>query len=113
MMLLPMTPFALDRNLGRAYNNAMALLPDDGWAILLDHDILLTTRSWYPQIAEAIAFKPDAGAFVAVTNRIDAVWQRATETDPNNHDVGYHTAIGVARLQQRTLLDITETKGFG
>lgn len=113
-MILPMVPYALDKNLGRAYNEAMALLPnDDDWAIFLDHDILLTTREWYPQIAEAIAFKPDAGAFVAVTNRIDAKWKRAQETDPDNHDVGYHTAVGVARLARRSLLDITETKGFG
>lgn len=113
-MILPMTPYALDKNLGRAYNAAMALLPrDDDWAIMIDHDVLLTTRDWYPQIAEAIAFKPDAGAFVAVTNRIDAFWQRAEESDPENHDVGYHTAIGLARLNRRSLLDITDTKGFG
>jgi GT2 family glycosyltransferase len=114
LVILAMTPYALDLNLGASYNAAMALLPnDDDWAVMLDHDILLTTREWYRQIAEAIAFKPAAGAFVAVTNRIDAVWQRAVETDPNNHDVGYHTAIGLDRLKRRTLLDITDTKGFG
>ncbi len=108
-----MTPFALDRNLGRAYNDAMALLPDDGWAVFIDHDAMNTTREWFRLIAEAIAFKPDAGAFVAVTNRIDCAWQRAQETDRENHDIGYHTRIGLARLKRRTLLDITDTKGFG
>lgn len=112
-MIVPMMPFALDRNLGRAYNEAMALLPEDAWAVFLDHDMMLTTREWYRQIAEAIAFKPDAGTFVAVTNRIDAVWQRAQETDRDNHDIGYHTKIGLDRLKVRTLLDITDTKGFG
>lgn len=113
MTVLTMVPYALDRNLGRAYNEAMALLPDDGWAVFLDHDAMFTTREWYRQIEEAITFKPDAGAFVAVTNRIDAVWQRAAEADPENHDIGYHTAIGLARVHKRTLLDITDTKGFG
>lgn len=113
MTLVAMTPFALDRNLGRAYNDAMRLLPDDGWAVLMDHDISLTTRDWYRQIAEAVAFKPDAGAFVAVTNRIAAPWQRAAESDRNVHDMAYHRQIGKARLKVRTLLDITETKGFG
>lgn len=112
-MVLAMTPFALDRNLGRAYNEAMALLPSDGWAIFIDHDAMPTTREWYRQIVEAIAFKPDAGAFVAVTNRIDAVWQRAQESDRDNHDIAHHTAVGVGRLQTRTLLDVTGTKGFG
>lgn len=113
MTLHPMTPYALDRNLGAAYNRAMTLIPDDDWMCFLDHDILLTTRDWYRQLVEAIAFKPDAGAFVAVTNRIDATWQRAAESDRENHDIGYHTRIGLARLQVRTLLDITDTKGFG
>jgi GT2 family glycosyltransferase len=112
-MLIAMTPYALDRNLGRAYNDAMALVPEDGWVVFLDHDILLTTRDWYRQIVEAIAFQPAAGAFVAVTNRIDATWQRAVEADPDNHDIGYHTRIGLQRQARRTLLDITETKGFG
>ena len=74
-----MMPFATDMDLGRAYNEAMSLLPDGAWAVLLDHDMLLTTRQWFHQYQEAIAFKPDAGAFVAVTNRIDAKWQRAQD----------------------------------
>ena len=113
MMILPMMPYALDRNLGRAYNEAMALLPADAWAIFLDHDGLQTTREWFRIVAEAIAFKPAAGVFVAVTNRIDAPWQRAPESDPENHDIGYHTTIGRNRLFCRTLLDVTDTKGWG
>ena len=112
-MIYTMTPFALDRNLGAAYNQAMALLPDAAWACFIDHDAMQTTREWYRLLHEAVTFKPDAGAFVAVTNRIDAPWQRAQEADPDNHDIGYHTAIGLARLKTRTLLDITDTKGFG
>lgn len=113
-MILAMTPFSLERNLGRAYNNAMGLLPEGGWAIFTDHDAIVgLTRDWFRLIAEAIAFKPEAGAFVAVTNRIDATWQRASEADPENHDIGYHTAIALERKRRRTLLDITDTKGFG
>jgi GT2 family glycosyltransferase len=109
-----MTPFAEDRNLGAAYNAEMARLPEGHWALFVDHDAMLgLTRDWYRVVREAIAFRPDAGSFVAVTNRIDAVWQRAQEVDPENHDIGYHTRIGLARLARRTLLDITETKGFG
>lgn len=111
--IVPMMPYALDLNLGRAYNECMELVPADAWIVFQDHDMMATTRQWYRQIAEAIRFKPDAGAFVAVTNRIDAVWQRAAESDPENHDIGYHTALGMARLSMRTLLDITDTKGFG
>lgn len=114
MKLWPMIPSSLERNLGRAYNEAMALIPDGDWALMVDHDAILgLTRDWHQMLDEAIRFMPNAGAFVAVTNRIDAVWQRAEEADPNNHDICYHTRIALARRERRTLLDITHTKGFG
>ena len=113
-VILAMMPFSPDMNLGRAYNESIQLLPaDDDWAIFLDHDAMHTTRSWFNVIKEAIEFLPRAGAFVAVTNRIDAAWQRAAESDRDNHDIGYHTAIGLERLKKRSLLDISGTKGFG
>jgi len=114
MRLRIMAPY-LKGNLGRAYNEEMERLESsDDWAVFIDHDSIAgLTRSWVDVIEEAIVFKPDAGAFVAVTNRIDAFWQRAEEADPENHDIGYHTRIAHERLARRTLLDITETKGFG
>lgn len=112
MKIFAMTPFAEDRNLGGAYNEAMALLPDDAWAAFLDHDAGFTTREWYRQIAEAIAFQPRA-MFTACTNRIASKWQRAQEADENNHDMAYHRKIGAARLARRTLLDVTHSSGIG
>lgn len=112
MQIFTMTPFAKDRNLGGAYNECMALLPDGGWAAFLDHDAGFTTREWYGQICEAVAFQPRA-MFTAMTNRIASSWQRAAESDPNNHDMAYHRKLGAARLAKRTLLDATTTKGIG
>jgi GT2 family glycosyltransferase len=110
-VILAMTPFAPDKNLGKAYNEAMALLPADGWMIALDHDAALTTRDWRHQVAEAIAFRPDAGAFVACANRIGAFWQKAG--NPDSHDMAEHRRFGAERLKVRTLLDVTDTMGFG
>lgn len=108
-----MLPY-LRGNLGAAYNAEMARLDEGDWAVFVDHDALAgLTRQWIQVIEEAIHFMPAAGAFVAVTNRIDAVWQRAKEADSENHDIGYHTKIAHERLSRRTLLDITDTKGFG
>lgn len=114
-MIYGFQPYAVDRNLGGAYNAQMGMLSrEEDWAVFTDHDVIPgLDRDWFHRFAEAIAFKPDAGAFVAVTNRIDAVWQRAEEADASNHDIGYHTAIALARRERRSLLDITETKGFG
>src|SRR5262245_4383169 len=111
--LTTFVPFDLEANLGRSNNRAMEMLTEDGWGAILDHDAMPTTREWYRQIVEAIEFKPDAGLFTAVTNRIGASWQRATEADVDNHDMVYHRRLGRERLARRTLLDVTGTKGLG
>jgi GT2 family glycosyltransferase len=109
--IFPMVPFRQDKNLGRAYNECMALLPDDAWAIFQDHDAMPTTPHWFRQFREAIEFLPDAGAFVACTNRIASPWQRVG--DENSNDIAAHRAFGAERVKLRTLLDISGTKGFG
>lgn len=109
--LFAMTPFAIDGDLGRAYNECMALIPEDAWLLCMDHDMMLTTREWYRQVVEAIAFKPEAGAFVACTNRIAPPWQQVG--DAENYDIAHHRRFGTERLKVRTLLDITDTMGFG
>lgn len=113
-MLQAMTPFRADGNLGAAYNSAMELLPNDSdWAVFLDHDAMPTTGRWHAQFSEAIAFLPDAGAFVAMTNRIASPWQRPPDVPSNNNDMAWHRKYGAGRLGVRTLLDISGTKGFG
>lgn len=110
-MIYAHVAYDLEANLGRAYNKFMGLLAPDDWAIFLDHDAMATTVSWYRQFAEAIAFLPDAGAFAAMTNRIARPWQRCG--DPDSNDIQLHRWIGEDRLKVRTLLDITDTRGFG
>lgn len=111
-MILSMMPFAPDMNLGRAYNEAMDLLPsEDSWAVFLDHDAMWTTRRWWSQVAEVAAAFPDAGAVTSVTNRIASPWQKAG--DPDCHDVAVHRKFGLERTKVRTLLDVTDTQGIG
>lgn len=116
-MILAMTPFAPDLNLGAAYNAAMDLLPEDGWACLLDHDAAFTTTQWHRQLEEAIALRPE-GTFTGVTNRIYCEWQQAREAarlkdQPFSDDMAEHRKIGQARLKIRTLLDATDASGWG
>lgn len=108
-------PFRRDKNLGLACNEAMERVPDDGWGCLLDHDMMFTTPHWHAQIEEAIAARPEAGAFTCVTNRIASPWQQAREADAirGSNDIDAHRKVGEARRAVRTLLDITSTKGFG
>lgn len=110
-MIYTHVPYRTDANLGKAYNDFLSLLAPDDWAIFQDHDAIPTTGLWFHQFAEAIAFKPDAGAIVAMTNRIASPWQRCG--DPVSNDYALHRAFGKERAKVRTLLDITDTKGFG
>lgn len=111
MPLFAMTPYRDDRNLGRAYNDAVERLHDDDWCCLLDHDVHLLTLDWWRQLQEAIACRPDAGVFTCMTNRIAAPWQQFGPKEC--HDIGALQKIALERQRVRTLLDITETKGFG
>lgn len=111
-MIVAFTPFAVDRNYGAACNAHMQLLSDGDWGVIMDHDMMWTTREWFLQIAEAVTAHPRA-MFTAMTNRIAAPWQRPDGVDVNNHDVAYHRELGRLRLKQRTLLDVTHTKGLG
>lgn len=107
-------PFASDRNFGRACNETLAEMAPGTWAVILDHDAMFTTPYWHAQIVEAIACRPDAGAFAVVTNRIASNWQRDAEGAALGDDVMLHRVLGERRRRsRRSLLDITCTKGFG
>lgn len=111
MMIHTAIPYDLEANLGRAYNRFMDLLPEGSWAIMQDHDAMPTTGAWFRQFKEAIDFMPHAGAFVAMTNRIASPWQQVG--DRNSNDIAAHREFGRKRAKIRTLLDISDTKGFG
>lgn len=110
-MIHTSTPWDDDGNLGRAYNDFMRRVSDEDWVIFKDHDCLPTTSRWHQQFAEAIAFLPNAGAIVAMTNRIASSWQRCG--DQRSDDVAAHRRFGAARASTRTLLDVTDTRGWG
>ena len=110
-MIHTMMPFALDMNLGRAYNEAMSRIGDDDWACFLDHDAIWTTREWYRQITKAVAFVPTAGLITAVASRGWQSWQCTDKKNEDNHDMAFHRKVGLARLKIRILLDVTEASG--
>lgn len=105
-------------DLGFTYNAYMDLIPEDDWACFMDHDTLVTSRSWYRVLEAAVESEPDAGAFVAVTNRLVKArsgWQMAPEADHDNHDVIYHWKIGYLRERKygASLQDVTDIESKG
>lgn len=64
------TPFALDKNLGRAYNIAFKDVPDDDWVALIDRDVHFLTPNSIPIMYEYVKQWPDTGIFTCFTNRV-------------------------------------------
>lgn len=64
-----MIPYALDKNLGRAYNEAMELIGEDDWGCLIDYDVQLLTPDAVRILYEYAELYPDA-FLTCFTNRI-------------------------------------------
>ena len=104
-------PFAEDRNFGGECNHYLAMAPAGAWVAILDHDIFWGTGRYHELMCEAIAARPDAGAFAVVTNRCASPWQRSPGA-PTSDDVREHRRHGeLCRTTRRTLTDIGRCVG--
>lgn len=70
MKIRYITPFALDKNIGKAYNEAISELPDDCYVVLRDGDTMFLTPDWGKQIEEIIKNNPEYSLITCMTNRI-------------------------------------------
>lgn len=91
------TPYATDFNIGRAYNEFIALLPDDAWVCLRDGDTCFTTpdSNWGKQIADII--KKHGNDFQLIgcyTNRLASPNQLYNKEFSENWDWMDHKNIG-------------------
>lgn len=105
-------------DIGMVYNEYMALVPSGDWATFMDHDIALTSKKWFRLVEHAIRQHPEAGAFVAMTNRLNKAksgWQITDRIDPNNGVMADHRALGedLARSPGSTLRDVTNIEDDG
>lgn len=101
-----LTPYALDKNLGKAYNEAMDLIPEGDTACITDYDVLFLTPDGPAIVAEYARLFPDA-MLVCYTNRIHPTSKQLAD-NPNNDRVKNH--IQVAEQQKRFLYQVTELK---
>lgn len=65
-----MKPYALDKNLGRAYNEAMAIIPEGDWACLMDYDTMFLTPDCGRILHQYATLYESVGLFTCWTNRI-------------------------------------------
>jgi hypothetical protein len=84
--------------LPKAYNEALAMVPDDWWVCVIDPDILLPPQDyWFRLLTEAINKEPGAGMFSAMTNRLmreKSGYQMVADNYEWNMDLQMHLWLG-------------------
>ena len=104
-----LTPFALDKNLGKAYNDAMRMIPDNDWACLIDYDVQFLTPDAIAHMHEYVRLNPDAGMLTCFTNRIGCGEQLLNGFSENS-DMLHH--LQLAEKQKKNLYKVTELKSL-
>ena len=87
------TPYNNEKDLVKAYNDFMEIIPDDSWALFRDADTLFLDSFYNQLFEEAILQNPNTGCFTAVTNRINCADQLHYEY--KGDDISIHRDIAI------------------
>lgn len=100
-------PYDLNKDLGRAYNESMRLIPDGDWACLCDYDTMFLTPDCGAILHEYAQRFAHAGLMTCYTNRVHetAVDQLYAQRISENPDIKSH--IQIAEAQRRYLYKAT------
>lgn len=80
-------PYDTDKNLGRAYNQAMSTIPDGDWACLMDLDTMFLTPDAGTILHNYVLKYPETGLFTCRTNRIHTLQKCQLHfSEPSNVD---------------------------
>jgi len=89
------TPYDVNKNIGRYYNEFMSMLPsDEDFACFVDGDTIFTTPDYGHAIHEVISSYPKVGCFTCYTNRVGFSAQIAPGVDIESNDIAYHRKFG-------------------
>lgn len=107
MTIHTITPFRIDKNLGKSYNETMALIGDDDWCCLKDADTCFLTPDYGNILYEYANQNKDAGLLTCLTNRISplSTQQLFHGRISDNPDMRYH--INIAEQQKKYLYKTT------
>lgn len=105
-------PWSSEKNIGKAYNEFAALVPEDGWICFMDADTIPTTSDYGAIIEGIIQDNPEVKAFTCVTNRIGCPWQIAVGADWENDNMAYHRRFGSEQYKKygTSVEDVTDKK---
>lgn len=89
-----LTPYAVDKNIGRAYNEAVEPIPAGDWVCVRDGDTIFLTPDWGRQIADIVARHGNTYSLIGcVTNRLRSTDQLYGNAFSDNHDMVNHGRI--------------------
>lgn len=92
-MIYDIIPYSTDKNLGKAYNDAMALIPDGDHVCFRDGDTCWLTPDYGMHLAEYVRLYPNA-ILTCWTNRInEKAEQQIKGIDRENDSMSYHLKI--------------------
>ena len=85
------TPYNNEKDLVKAYNSFMKLIPDNSWALFRDADTLFLDSHYNELFEQAIINNPNTFCFTGVTNRINNKQQLYDEY--KGDDISIHRKI--------------------
>lgn len=100
-----MIPFSPQKELGKAYNEAMALIPDNDWACFIDHDFMFLQPNSINHMYKYAEMFPDS-LLTCMTNRVGYKPQCLNGVCSENGDVRHWVAR--AARQEALLYRVTE-----
>lgn len=92
-MIYYFTPYSTEKNLGKYYNDCMAMIPDGSWACFTDGDAMFTTVNFGHQLEEVILQNPEYSLFTCLTNRVGTIYQ-TVEGVWGDNDIYRHRMLG-------------------
>jgi GT2 family glycosyltransferase len=101
-------PFSIEKNLGRAYNEEMARVPDEDWACLIDHDVQFLTSDAINHLYKYVELFPDTGIFTCFTNRLHPLAANQLLLGRVDHDSSIINHLKQAEIQKKKLYEVTE-----
>lgn len=101
-------PYSLEKNLGKAYNEAMATLAEDEWGCLTDIDTCFLTPDAGVILENYASRFPDAGILTCYTNRISPLSTMQLLKGRVEEDADMRRHVKLAEYQKKYLYQATE-----
>lgn len=100
-------PYALDKNIGRAYNEACALIPAGDWICITDQDVLFLEPCTKAHINRTLQLNQGYQLYTCMTNRLAQGWQLHEHMRSDNPDITIHMEVA-KRLRHEHGLKVEE-----